>query len=72
MISDIISTATGAVQSSLILILAGSRETSGGADVSDLQLSARLLEKREVASSQRPKSRGNLQLDKKLEERTRK
>ena len=59
MISDIISTATGAVQSSLILILAGSRETSGGADVSDLQLSARLLEKREVASLHRPKSRGN-------------
>jgi hypothetical protein len=46
MISDIISTATGAVQSSLILILAGSQETSGGADVSDLQLSARLLGKK--------------------------
>lgn len=59
MISDIISTATGAVQSSLVLILAGSRETWGGADVSALQLSTRLFEKREVASLRCPKSRGN-------------
>jgi hypothetical protein len=43
----------------LVLILAGSRETSGGADVSALQLSTRLFEKREVALLRCPKSRGN-------------